>query len=268
MSRHISSALATIAMCLVTATPVSSQENQSTDWERAVSADAKVVAATARFDNGITLIVRCQNREAFDVIITGLPESTGTRRLLQVGVGEGAKMRDVSWLTTSNRRGAFSLVPMTLARDLMRGGTIRIRMPAPNGQPSTLYVMETEPSGSAIAEILTECGRPLEDPRDNRVAETLEELPVDLEWVRRPVPPANALLRVVTHRETYVNVSCLTAEAGKLKDCRIESAHPFNSAINRLILEAARNGRLQVKGSRTPPPVDREISYGLPIRIS
>lgn len=266
--RSISSAFIAIALCMAPAAAVSSQDSQSNDWELINTNRGNTVAAAAQFDNGITLIARCQNRQAFDLLIGGLPDSSAKRRTLQVGVGENSRMRNVEWLSGADRKSAFSLYPMSLARDLMRGGTIRIRVPGQNGAPSTLYVMETEPSVTAIAETLTACDKPLVDPRDARETEMLEELPADIEWARRPMPSPDAIGNAATHLETYVVVSCLTAEGGALKDCRIESANPFNERINRIVLDASRNGRLRLKVSGEAPLPDREISYAVPIFIS
>lgn len=268
MTRAISSTIVAAALCLSTTTSASAQNGEASDWELVSIPRAKTIAATVQFDNGITLITRCKDRQAFDVLISGLPDFPAKRRLLQVGIGEGAKMRDVAWISGADKSSAFSLFPMTLARDLMRGGTIQIRVPGQDERPATLYVMETEPSVAAIAETLTACNQPLIDPRDSRETETLEELPDDIEWVRRPFPSSEAISRVSTHLETYVTVSCLTAEGGTLADCRIESAHPFNADVNRLILDATRYGRLRLKESTDTPPANREIVYGVPITLS
>ena len=259
---------AVAALCASLAMPASAQDNEATDWQLNLMPRQRATAAVAEFDNGLTLVTRCVNR-VFDVTIDGLPEANDRARLLQISVGESVRMRSVAWTAGANKTSAFSRFPLALAHDLMRGGTIRIRMPAQNGRPSTLYVMETEPSVAAIAETLTACDKPLMDPRNERVIEeTLADLPFDVEWARLPIPSPDAVARIENFQSTHVTVSCLTANEGRLTDCRIESAHPFNAIINRLVLDAARRGRLRHKTTGEPVSAGREISYAVPISIS
>lgn len=255
------------ALCASLAMPASAQDNEATDWQLNRMPSQKATVAVAEFDNGLTLVTRCVNN-AFDVTIDGLPETNDRARLLQISVGEDARMRGVAWSAGANKTSAFSRFPLALAHDLMRGGTIRIRIPASNGRPSTLYVMDTEPSVAAIAETLTACDKPLIDPRNEGVSdETLANLPFDMEWIRLPMPSPDAVARIENFQSTHVTVSCLTADEGRLTDCRIESAHPFNANINRLVLDAARRGRLRHKGTGEAVEAGREISYGVPISI-
>ncbi|MEG1452896.1 MAG: hypothetical protein RSC22_08875, partial [Brevundimonas sp.] len=125
------------ALCASLAMPASAQDNEATDWQLNRMPSQKATVAVAEFDNGLTLVTRCVNN-AFDVTIDGLPETNDRARLLQISVGEDARMRGVAWSAGANKTSAFSRFPLALAHDLMRGGTIRIRIPASNGRPSTL----------------------------------------------------------------------------------------------------------------------------------
>lgn len=250
--------------------------SQPSDWEiRAIPA-RDAIMAFAQFDNGITLVSRCVGK-AFDVMIDGLPETAAQERLLQVGVGQDARMRQVAWSAGANKTSAFSRMPAGLARDLMRGGTIRIRISGDNGGPSTLYVMESEESPTAIAQTLAACELPLIDPRDSRPGreafsnetadETLEPLPLDVEWVRLPTPRESVIASISDRVSTRVSVSCLTEADGRLSDCRIESAHPYHNRLVREVLYASRFGQLRSKVSTEPIMAGREIVYSVPIML-
>lgn len=77
-----------------------------------------------------------QDNEATDWQISRMPKYPERDRLLEVGVGDNAKMRSVAWTAGADKTSAFSRFSMTLAHELLRGGTIQIRNPGQNGGPS------------------------------------------------------------------------------------------------------------------------------------
>ena len=249
-------AIAVIAAICASALPAQSQESPVTsdhDWNIYEVTDRNTVVAIAEFDNGITLASRCANN-VFDVLISGLPETRDTTRQLRVSVGENASYAS-SWLVGEIRSAAFSRIPARLARTLMSGGTLKIQIPAEHNRPATLYVMELDPSSTAVARTLSACNIAWQDSRyDDYGDESSNELTPGLEWYRRPQPEYPAPVKGMSPTRGFATVSCITGADGKLDQCLVESEQPTGYGLGKAVLDATRRSR--VRSSDPARPID------------
>lgn len=233
--------------------PASAPEPEApTDWTVVTRPERDMVAATAAFSNGVTLIARCQ-AGSFDLIVSGLPEPTGPgpTRELGVQVGEEASPKFTAWTVGEQNEAAFSRLPARVARQLAKGGSLQIIIPASGeGGRRTRYVMSLEPSSVAIAQTLTACGRPLVDPRAYDEAASLgngqDGLPGDVEWAYRPRPSFPDAVNNRMVEVGYAVMSCLGQADGVLSQCVVESEAPAGYGMGQAVLESMRRARVRL----------------------
>ena len=245
------------------------QDSVPQQWllERVTEKDA--IVATASFDNGLTIVARCDH-DVFDLLIVGLPEASASEvhRSLALLVGEQTREKAYFWTVASDRTAAFSRVPGVLARQLARGGTLQIILPAPAGGRRTRYVMGLEPSGEAVNETLTHCGWPVFDPRDELLLGDGLGPPGNIMWKTLPQAqfPGQAAQNGIT--DGSVTLNCILAADGKLDACRIESEHPRGYGFGREALRSVGQARMrltdtaQAEGvTMTQAPIVFAITY-------
>lgn len=236
-------ALALVAFA-ITPWAVSAQEPAGEDWQIVRGAEPGSVVAAAGFDNGISLIARC-SKNVFDLILTGLPEATGrdvARELIFI-VDHEADEKPYAWTVGDDRTVAFSRLPALIARQLADGGNLQIIIPAPPGGRRTRYIMELSRSNSVIEEILTACGRSLEDPRDNQIEGDGIRLPTGITWRAQPRPEFPSSAFSFTNYG-YATLSCVVGAQGKPEQCQIESEQPPGFDFGRAAVRATRAARL------------------------
>lgn len=215
------------------------------DWQLARFPDRKAILAVAAFDNGVSLAARCVDGD-LDLTVNGLPPAPRgeTMRLLGLGVGE-EPVKEGAWTVANDPGSAFSRVPAMVARQLAKGGQLQIVVPAEAGERRTRYVMQLNPSSTAIEETLTACGRPLVDPRDNGVRGNGQDgLPYAITWRVRPAPRYPDPVGGRLANEGYAVLSCLPDSEGRLTECQVESEQPRGFNFGRTALESARRARL------------------------
>lgn len=224
-------------------------ENQSgqpnEDWALTRLADQGTIGASVSFDSGISIIARCRN-DVFDLIVGGLPEAPRgrlSRSLIVLGEGNTDE-RPFAWTVGRDRTVAFSRVPARFARILAKGGPLQIIVPGAAGQARTRYVLTLPPSGAAIEETLSQCGRPLVDPRDDRLEGEGDGMPNGIVWARPPRLEFPESVGGRSPTEGYVTISCVVGPGGRLAECQIESEHPAGFNLGRSALRALPNARL------------------------
>jgi hypothetical protein len=218
------------------------------DWTVVRFTEEPTLIATAQFDNGIGLVARCMDG-AYDVIINGLPPAGRRTLAREIGlqVGDDETEDTTVWTTGSDRGSAFSRIPARVARQLAKGGRLQIIVPAEReGGPRTRYVMELEPSSTAIERTLTACNRPLVDPRNETADGNGQDgLPNDISWVRQPRISFPAPVKDRMPLRGYVTLSCLVQTEGRLGDCQIESEHPRGYNLGKAVEDGIRTGRVR-----------------------
>lgn len=220
-------------LILAAATPVLAQDGtpQSEDWTLTSAPERKAVVATVDFSSGLAIAARCVDG-VYDVLITGLPEAprNSTSRELGVQAGDQEEPFMSVWTVGSQRGTAFSRLPAVVARDLAKGGKVQVIVPPTNNSLRTRYVMELNPSSTAIERTLTACGRPMIDAREARAEEIdgngQDGLPDTVQWLAMPRPtfpdPVNGRMPL----EGYVMISCVVTGSGQLNECENESEQP------------------------------------------
>lgn len=171
------------------------QPEEPQDWILTRVEDRKATVATIDFTPGLDLVARCVDG-VYDLFILDLPEAPrdALTRELSVSIGEGGDVRTTVWTVGDDRTTAFSRIPAMVARQLANGGKLQIVVPASGDQRRTRYVLDLDPSSSALEETLAACGRPLVDPRRQEVEGNGQDgLPPGAAWARAPRPHFHAL---------------------------------------------------------------------------
>lgn len=239
-----------MSVVLVGVTLGAEAQAQEQDWE--ILRTDGVVAAATRYDNGITLMVRCTGESSLNALIAGLPAATGHTRQLATWFEGSEHDADAApavraprgWGTGANPVVAFSRYPAGLARSLRKGGSMNVMIPGAAQDGRNLrYVLDLPASPAAIETVLNTCGRELVDARDAEI-EALGDsgLPHEIVWARQPrieYPRGRTFVR------GFVTVSCVATPDGRTEDCIVESEQPEGGGFAEAVLKAARGGRLR-----------------------
>lgn len=202
-------------LVLVAASPAVAQE-VSEDWDLTVNAERQATVATLDFGDNI-LGLRCQAGK-LDLLLTGVPVSTGATRAATVSAGAiSGEMQ--SWTALPGQPVVGAVEPARLARQLRGGGTLDVRLaPEDAADRPRRYQLTVPVSTASIDRVLTACGAPLEEPRD--LIARGSEAPT---WRAMPLPPFpdNAAARGVGRG--WVTLSCVVSQNWGVRDCRIEA---------------------------------------------
>ena len=227
--------------------PVSAAGGDTTDddddWDLIRDPSRDLTAAAAIFENGVAIAARCMEG-GFDVIMTGLPPADGQTRLLQVGIDD-EPLHDESWMVTVEPTVAISDFPTPFARRLRQGGNLNVVVAGTGDAPNRRYILNLPASPSAIETVLTECGKPLVDPRADRpVWVSPDGSLIGLRWERRPAPtyPSEARNRNVAAGR--VVLTCVVQAEGRVGDCEVESEQPRGYGFGEATLDGVRRARV------------------------
>lgn len=247
--------LVTLLVCAV-ALPALAQD-VSQDWDLVRDPAKKSVLAFTTFDVGLSVAFRCVDG-SLNTVIAGLPASRQDRRTLQLGF-QDRPVYDSVWTATTSRTVVVGDYPAMLARDFREGGSLKLTVPggAPDGR-NLRFEVELPASNGAIDEVLTSCGRPLVDPRDEIMAAIPDTgLPVGLDWSRPPRPS----FPHTNYARGFVVTSCLTTPEGALQDCVIEMEHPHDSRFGEATLRSTRRARLRNTAQPGQPVPPQLVSF-------
>lgn len=247
--------LVTLLACAV-ALPALAQD-ASADWDLVRDAEKKSVLAFTTFDVGLSVAFRCVDG-SLNTVIAGLPASHQDRRTLQLGFRDNPAYDSV-WTATTDRTVVVGDFPAMLARDFREGGVLKLTIPGGASDGRNLrFEVELPASSGSIDEVLTSCGRPLVDPRD----ELMEAIPdtglaVGLDWTRPPRPN----FPETNYAQGFVVTTCLTTPDGALQDCVVEMEHPHDSGFGRATLRSTRRARLRNTVQPGQPIPVRLVSF-------
>ena len=241
------------SLALAAATPALAQEAepQSEDWALVSLPERKAIAATIDFTSGLAVAARCVDG-VYDVLITGLPEAPGRTMSRELGIqaGDQSEPHMSVWTVGTQRGTAFSRIPVLVARDLAEGGKLQIIVPSTSGGPRTRYVMDLDPSSTAIEQTLTACGRTMVDPRQTRAGEIYgngqDGLPDVVRWQTMPRPEFPAPVNDRSPLEGYVVLSCVAAADGRLSECQTESEQPAGYNLGRAVQRSLPRAKLKL----------------------
>lgn len=252
---------ASLALSAAATTTVRSQAIEDDGWEVASDAAGQTIAA-ARYDNGLSLVARCQ-QNAFDVLILGLPTYTEPRRTIELDLVDVGEVIN-GWSLTKEGTVAYSRFPERLAQALIGGGRLNLTIRQGEGGPATRYPLDLPSQGKGLETTLAACNRPVMDPRFQTRADLLSMVkPDEFEWLHRAEPqypsPTSATSGEVT-------VLCSIKPDGRLQGCTIESERPAGAGFGRAVLAATGMARLKA----TSPDIDFEgqwISFTTRFRL-
>ncbi|MFK0300274.1 hypothetical protein ACIQTU_13760 [Brevundimonas sp. NPDC090276] len=229
-----------LATSLAVALPALAQDPAG-DWDVNRDAEKNLTIAYTVFDNGLGVGARCSGGN-YQVLISGLPTTTGTSRPLRIAFRDG-EFGDQRWSVGDDATVAISEYPGSLARSLRKGGRMQIVVPS-GGEVGKIirYVIDLPSSGAAIDETLTACGRPLVDPRDAELAALDDKgLPANLRWAREPLI---TYPEQQTYRRGFAILTCLTRPDGYLRDCAVETENPPGGGFGPAALNGTRRARV------------------------
>lgn len=225
------------------------------DWDMTRNPSKKAVLAHIGLSSGLTIATRCLDGK-FDVMFAGLPAAPGREltRSLTLTWDEKPE-RGSTWNVTTDRTVAVADYPAATARQLREGGRLRVTVPNGAGPGRNLtHDVELPPSSAAIAETLSACGKPLEDPRDALLPDVpAGGLSAPAVWARAPQITYPSSSR---YAAGYAVVTCVTQADGMLDDCVIESEHPTDGRFGEAVLRSLRRARVDIPGheaGRLPP---------------
>lgn len=215
-------------------------------WDLEISPAGDVTVASVTYEGGVGLAVQCRNG-ILDVAILGLPEALPDEvnehgsRTLSTGF-DAAALEDEAWKASPDSTVALSWIPQRRARALKRGGVFLVRT-APAGASTPRRLEIPLPADSAaIDRTLEACGQKTVDPRDELLL--LEDIISVEEWRATrsfEMPPSSS------GAPTRVEVSCIIAEAGHVRDCQVESESEPGLGVR--MLRDQRNVRFRLRES-------------------
>ncbi|WP_333897242.1 hypothetical protein [Brevundimonas aurantiaca] len=239
------------------------------DWVLTTIPERKATLAIAEFTSGITLAARCMDGD-YDLFIAGLPPMTApsTTRTLGLSVGE-EEGKPTVWSAGENGETAFSRMPALVARRLAKGGALQITASGPDNRRYR-YVMDINPSSTAIAQTLQACGRPLVDPRDSHTEGAGQDgLPPPFAWERQPRP--DFPMQALNAGEGYATLTCVPQPDGRISDCQIEGEWPRRLGIGRAALRSidrARMRRITPEEGPAPPFEYRVVAFTITFKVN
>ncbi len=261
--------LVALAFCLgsAQATPALAQDTGD-DWDIVRDRRGRAEMAYVQFSNGLGMMFQCKDG-SFNAVISGLPEPGLTfeeamlrERPIRVAL-RGGEEDFQRWAVGTDETTAVALLPAPFARSLRAGGALQLAILEDEADgPVRAYEVELPSTSRNLDEVLTACGRPLEDPRDL----LLEGIDLDtpLDWRDRPLPPPRDDMR----GSGVAVISCSTRPDGRLEDCEVESEHPSGSSVaGEYGRYVARRWRVQVDGDPDASVPRARIHFSASVRI-
>jgi len=217
------------ALCSLTLAALASSGHAQTNdgWKYTIDGDTTL--ATAAYDSGQSIAVRCK-KDILDVIIIGLPVAPGLTRLLDVDSGDGFHRQ--TWANVPDQPVAYAVRSEFAARLLRSGGSFTIRTyPAEEQEAVKRFVLSLPTDRANLDRALAACGTPLEDAED---AQQEVEPPFDAPppnmfpnlWVSRGTPNFPQLAQSRGQETGAAIVRCVVGEEGRLNQCRAKTESP------------------------------------------
>lgn len=209
------------------------------DWDLTVRPDLGLTAASLTYGENI-LAVRCQ-RGALDVLVSGMPVSTGSSRTVRVSAGAIAD-EEQRWIARPGEPVLGPEEPARLARQLRAGGELDLRVePEAEGGRPRRYRLPVPASAASIDTVLSACGMPLDEPRDLLRRASGADSPI---WRAQPQPEFPPSRGAMQAGSGTVQVSCVIGPAWELADCRAETETPPGVGFAQAAIRAAERAEI------------------------
>lgn len=246
----------TLALCLLAVSSPALAQQAGEDWDLTTNADQQLSLATLDFGANV-LALRCRAGE-LDLLLTGVPVSTGETRKARVSIGAiGAE--DQLWTAQTGQPVLGADEPARLARQLRAGGELDVRLdPEDAADRPRRYRLPVPASRASVNAVLTACGQPLEEPRDLIARSAAGFLPT---WVAAPQVQYPSEPGAGTVQNAMVRVSCLVGPEWGLQDCRADMERPSGFGFGDKAVAAAAQSTIS-------PPADGVDLRGRLIRFT
>lgn len=202
--------------------------------------------ASVDYASGQTFMVVCRGRQ-LDVIMNGVPvDAEGKIRWLEWTTADGQSRQ--TWINAPGRPLISAARPAHVARLLKLGGALSVRLlPTEQLEQVHQYDLPLPTDSSGVDQVLTACQVRLDDPRDELVEiEPPFERPGVLGDIYRKAPRPDYPPSAMSAGAGVALFSCIVAEAGAMKDCRIERETPSGVGFGQATLAALPAARLQL----------------------
>lgn len=230
---------------LAAGTPVAGQDSAE-DWDLTIQPEHSLTAASLNFGDNI-LALRCRSG-MLDMLVSGVPVSTGTARTVRVSAGAIAD-EEQRWIARPGEPILGPEEPARLARQLRAGGELDLRVePEVEGERPRRYRLPVPASAASVDTVLTACGTPLSDPRDLLRRASGTDSPV---WRAQPELEFPRSREAMQAGSGTVQVSCVIGAAWELADCRAETEAPRGAGFAQAAIRAAERARISPPRSGT-----------------
>lgn len=234
-----------LAAALITALAAPAAAQSDDGWT--VTEASGALIASASYESGQSFVVRCRDRR-LDVMMTGVPAEAGSKSVWFEWTSAGGDRQRQTWLNLPDQPMAFAARPVHVARILRKGGPVSIRvLPTDETPRAHRYDLPLPSDGAGVEQVLAACKVRLDDPRDDLVEvdppfERPGVYPVAWEKLATPDYPNTAM----SAGAGEVLFSCVVAEAGRLRDCRVEQETPPRVGFGQATLAALPSARLRL----------------------
>lgn len=231
------------AALVVAGGPAAAQDTDG--W--AITEASGALIASASYESGQSFVIRCLDGK-LDVMMTGMPvETRAGTRWLDWASQDGSRTRQ-TWINIPDRPILFAVRPVHVARSLQKSGPVSIRLlPTSETPQARRYDLPLPADGSGVDQVLAACAVRLDDPRDDliEIDPPIEKPGVfpDI-WQKHGLP--NYPNSAISAGAGEVLFSCIVAEGGRLRDCRIERESPPRVGFGQASLTSLRSARLRL----------------------
>lgn len=202
-------------------------------WEALPAANSVSSAAILRGDGGGALVARCGGG-LFHMMFSSAHNEAARDTHYRINGGDWER---VHWTPAAQDRLFFSQTSSRMARKFAAGGDLELRFSTASGA-EILYQFDLPASVESLNDVLSECGIPLSDPRDDsRMAENID-------WDMRPSGADLARLYPDRRRQGEGTILCTIILSGRLSDCEITFENPPDAGFGAATLALSSRFRI------------------------
>lgn len=230
------------ALFAALASPAAAQDDDGWDMTRLENG----LIASVEYASGQTFMVVCRGRQ-LDVIMNGVPvDAEGNTRWVGWATSSGEARQ--TWTNAPGRPLISAARPAHVARLLKQGGVLSVRLlPTEQAQQVHQYDLPLPTNAGGIDQVLAACQVRLDDPRDELVEiEPPFERPGVLGDIYRKMPRPDYPPSAISAGAGQVLFSCVVADAGAMRDCRVKNETPPGVGFGAATLAALPSARLRL----------------------
>jgi hypothetical protein len=235
-----------LALLMFAAASPALAQDPTEDWDLTSNAERQLTLASLDFGDNI-LALRCQ-AGTLDLLLTGVPVSTGESRTATVSAG-AISDETQTWAALPGQPVVGADEPARLARQLRAGGPLDVRLdPEDAADRPRRYRLTTPASTRSVDAVLTACGEPLDEPRD-LIARVAKGAAPTWEYMAPVQYPSSLSAQSIP--EAAVRVSCVIGPEMQMQDCRADSETPTGYGFGDSAIAAARRSRIAAPADGT-----------------